>query len=292
DLVLFGTPWPLLLLGPRLKRRGFRYASLVYGAETLLPSALPGLREALARALAEADLLLVISQFTAGALRSLLEGKGRACPPIGLLRAQIDLHRFHPGSGGPAARRALGVPPEAKVVLCFGRLVRRKGVHRLIEALPAIKQHVPEAALVVAGTGPEERRLRRLAGNAGPVYFAGPVPEERAPGVYAAADVFVLPVADRWFGFEVEGLGVVLLEAAASGVPCIAGRSGGSPEAVRDGETGFVVDATDPDELVGRITWLLEDPDRGRDMGRAGRSFVENEFSALKPPTALLEWLA
>lgn len=292
DRILFGTPWPLLLLGPRLKRRGLRYASLVYGAETLLPSRVPGLSRALAQAFAEAELLLVISRFTEGVVRSLLEQRRSPAPPIDFVSAHIDLHRFHAGAGGAEARGALGIRDDDRVVLSFGRLVKRKGVHRLLEALPAIGARVPETVAVIAGAGPQERRLRRRAAGAGRVYFAGRVPDAQAPGVYAAADVFVLPVADRWFGLEAEGLGVVLLEAAACEVPCVTGRSGGSPEAVVDGQTGFVVDATRREELVERIVWMLEHRDEARAMGRAGRSFVEQRFSAAKPPTALLEWLS
>jgi phosphatidyl-myo-inositol dimannoside synthase len=152
---------------------------------------------------------------------------------------------------------------------------------------------VPEALLVVAGSGPQERRLRRLAlRTRTPVSFTGRVAHEDAPGVYAMADVFALPVADRWFGLDLEGLGVVLLEAAASGVACVTGRSGGTPEAVIDGETGFVVDAHDGEELAGAIVRLLEDRQTARKMGEAGRAHVEAEFSASLPPKPLLDWLA
>jgi phosphatidylinositol alpha-1,6-mannosyltransferase len=104
--------------------------------------------------------------------------------------------------------------------------------------------------------------------------------------------VFALPVADRYFGLEMEGLGVVLLEAAASGAPCVTGRSGGTPEAVLDGSTGFVVDAKDPDQLSDRIAWLLEHPERAIEMGLAGREHVRKEFSALELPASFLAWLS
>jgi phosphatidylinositol alpha-1,6-mannosyltransferase len=106
------------------------------------------------------------------------------------------------------------------------------------------------------------------------------------------ADVFALPVADRWFGLDSEGLGMVLLEAAACGVACVTGRSGGTPEAVIDGETGLVVDAHDGEELADAIVRLLEDSQTARRMGGGGRAYVEAEFSAALPPQPLLEWLA
>jgi phosphatidylinositol alpha-1,6-mannosyltransferase len=291
--ILFGTPWPLALLGPRLKRRGFRYAVIVHGAELLAPGAVPMLSAKLAEALAEAELLLPVSDYTASRIRLLLEGKGYEVPRVARLRARVDVDRFSPDVDAAAARRKLEISPDRSVVLCFGRLVRRKGIHRLIRVMPDIAGRVPEAILVVAGTGPQERRLRRLAlRTRTPVVFTGRVAHEDAPGVYAMADAFALPVADRWFGLDIEGLGMVLLEAAACGVACVTGRSGGTPEAVIDGETGFVVDAHDGEELADAIVRLLEDSHTARKMGEGGRAYVEAEFSAALPPKPLLEWLA
>jgi phosphatidylinositol alpha-1,6-mannosyltransferase len=223
-----------------------------------------------------------------------LERAKKRVPPIDLLRARVDLERFHPGAPGDAARRELGLTARDKVILCFGRLVPRKGVDRLIAVLPRVQEKVPEAAVVIAGTGPEEKKLRRMAAGSATsdrVIFAGRVSDEDAPGIYAAADIFSLPVVDRWFGLEIEGLGVVLLEAAACGVPCVTGNSGGTPEAVVNGRTGYVVDAADPDQLATRIIELLEDPTKARDMGRAGRAHVEEHFSQRALAPKLAQWL-
>ncbi|HEY7875514.1 MAG TPA: glycosyltransferase family 4 protein [Actinomycetota bacterium] len=289
ERVLFGTPWPLVLTGPRLARAGLRYSAIVHGAELTVPAAVPGLRHALARSLRGADALFAVSDYTVRSIRGLI---GPGGPSIDLLRARVDLERFRPDADAAAARSAYGIPPDAKVVLCFGRLVARKGVDRLIEALPAITARVPEAVLVVAGTGPELKSLRRLAARRrAPVLFTGRVDDAYAPGLYATASVFSLPVADRWFGLEVEGLGVVLLEAAACGVPCVTGRSGGTPEALVDGETGFVIDARDDAALVDRIAWLLEHPDDAARLGARGREHVAKEFTNRPLPPALLQWL-
>lgn len=291
ERILFGTPWPLALLGPSLVRRGLRYAVIVHGAEFLVPAAVPGLRSYLAHSLAGAELLLPVSDFTAQRLGALVgdRGSGR----IERLRARVDPERFHPTVDGRTIRQRLGIPPGVKVILCFGRLVPRKGVDRLIEALPQVTQKVPGTTLVIAGTGPEESELKKLAAKrAGRVIFAGRVPEADAPAFYAAADVFALPVADRWFGLEIEGLGVVLLEAAATGTPCVTGRSGGTPEAVIDGVTGLVVEATRHEDLVNALVRILEDDDLARAMGRAGREHVRSSFSTAIEPQALLEWLA
>ena len=285
DRILFGTPWPLVLLAPRLRRAGLGYAVIVHGAELLVPSAIPIVRRRLATALAGADLLLPVSEFTATKIRSLL----RTPPPIELLRARVDLTRFTPGAPGAQARRQLGIGRDQPMILVFGRLVRRKGVHRLIDALPEVRRRIPDAVLVVAGTGPERRRLERRAG--GGVIFTGRVDDDGAPAVYAAADVFCLPVADRWFGLEIEGLGVVLLEAAACEVPCVTGRSGGTPEAVVDGKTGFVINAHDRRALVDALCTVLEQHESTRSMGRLGREHVIAQFSNRKLPSGLMQWL-
>ncbi|MGH2779367.1 MAG: glycosyltransferase family 4 protein [Actinomycetota bacterium] len=290
--VVLGTPWPLALLGPQLRAKGLSYAVIVHGAELLLPAAVPGFRRRLARSMAGADLLLPVSDFTGDVLRNLIVDAGLPLPPIERLHARVDLERWRPDVDTSAVRARLALERSDKVVLCFGRLVKRKGVDRLIKILPDINERVPEAVVVVAGTGPELGKLEKLAKTSpGRVIIAGRIPDEEAPALYALADVFALPVVDRYRGLEIEGLGVVLLEAAACGTPCVTGRSGGTPEAVVDGMTGYVVDASDLDELRERITHLLERPQLARTMGLRGREHVAKEFSASDLPEPLLEWL-
>lgn len=290
--VLFGTPWPLSLLGPRLASAGLRYAVIVHGAELLVPSAIPGLRGRLARALSGADLLLPVSHFTAKTLQSVIQGRGLAVPPIEVTRARIDLERYRPDADSIGIRSKLGIDEHVRIVLAFGRLVRRKGVHRIIRAMADVRVRAPDAVLVVAGTGPRERSLHLLARRTrAPVVFTGRVTDAHAPALFAAADVFALPVADRSFGLNVEGLGVVLLEASACVTPCVTGRSGGTPEAVIDGLTGFVVDARDRHQLVDRVATLLEEPARAHEMGRAAREHVAKEFSRRPLPEKLIAWL-
>lgn len=292
DKVVFGTPWPLVLLGPQLRDAGLHYAVIVHGAELAVPAAVPFLRARVARALSSADVLMPVSDYTAGITTRLLQSRGCEVPPVERLRARVDLDRFRPGLDAAAIRARLGVGDKTKIVLCFGRLVPRKGVGRLIAAMPEIARRVPDTVLVVGGTGPEEKRLRRMAARlSAPVVFAGRVPDEDAPALYSTADVFALPVVDRWFGLEIEGLGVVLLEASACETPCVTGRSGGTPEAVRDGITGRVIDATDRPRLTGSIVELLVEDRLRRSMGAAAREHVAAEFSAAIPPQALLDWI-
>lgn len=289
--VLFGTPWPLLLRAPRLVDFGLSYAVIVHGAELVLPGALPFIGARLARALSGADLVLPVSAYTREQARSLLERRHLRVPPMAVARAGIDLDRFHPGVSTEAARARLGIPDGRRLVLSVGRLVPRKGVGRLVGAMPRITRRVPDALLVVAGRGPEEAKLKRRAAATGAeVMWLGEVPDVDLPALYAMASVYALAVADRWGGLEAEGLGIVLLEAAACGTPVVTGRSGGTPEAVLDGETGFVVDAHNPDQLADALVSLLEDSPRAQEMGAKGRAHVERHFSGT-PPQELLDWL-
>jgi phosphatidyl-myo-inositol dimannoside synthase len=166
-------------------------------------------------------------------------------------------------------------------VVCVSRLVPRKGQDVLIRALPEIRRRVPGTVLLCVGGGPDEPRLRRLAAEVGvaqDVVLTGAVPVEELPAHYDAGTVFAMPCRSRHAGLEVEGLGIVFLEASASGLPVVAGRSGGSPDAVRHGETGLVVDGTSTTQVAGAVAGLLQDPDRARAMGAAGRDWVQREW--------------
>jgi phosphatidylinositol alpha-1,6-mannosyltransferase len=161
------------------------------------------------------------------------------------------------------------------------RLVARKGQDSLIAALPEIRRQVPGAALLLVGDGPYGDRLRRLAADldvAEHVVFTGPVRWDELPAHHAVGDVFALPCRTRGRGLDVEGLGIVLLEAAAAGLPVVAGRSGGAPETVRPGQTGEVVDGRDVTELADTLAGLLSDPDRAQEMGAAGRDWMSREW--------------
>ncbi len=293
DRILFGTPWPLALLGPRLTRLGLRYASLAFGAELFVPAAVPYLKRRFIGSLGRADLLLPMSEATEHRLRSLIEANGTPPPTIEVMRARVDLERFSPSVPTAHVRSWLGLEEGAQMVLCFGRLVKRKGVDRLITVMEELSRSHPRVALVVAGTGPQEARLKRLAARqGGRVVFTGRVPAEESPSLYAAADIFALPVADRWFGLETEGLGIVLLEAAACGTPCVSGRSGGTVEAVINGETGLLIDATDHGQLMAALSRLLSSPEEAQSMGQNGRALVTHRYPPAHIPGELLHWLA
>jgi phosphatidylinositol alpha-1,6-mannosyltransferase len=159
--------------------------------------------------------------------------------------------------------------------------VARKGQDVLIRALPSVRARVPGTLLLLVGAGPDAARLRALAmghGVADAVVFTGAVAEPDLAAYHAAGDVFALPCRTRGLGLDVEGLGIALLEAAASGLPVVAGRSGGAPEAVREGRSGHVVDGRDVPALADVLVGLLDDPARAAAMGAAGRAWMREEW--------------
>uniref|UniRef100_UPI00047704F7 glycosyltransferase family 4 protein n=1 Tax=Nocardiopsis lucentensis TaxID=53441 RepID=UPI00047704F7 len=190
----------------------------------------------------------------------------------------VDTERFRPGAGGEEvrARHGLGGRP---VVVCVSRLVRRKGQDTLLRAWPRVLADVPDAALLVVGDGPDAERLRSAARGMDSVVLTGAVPAEELPAHYDAGDVFAMPCRTRRGGLDVEGLGIVYLEASSTGLPVVAGDSGGAPDAVLADETGYVVDGSLPGPTARALIRLLRDPDRAARMGARGREWVSREWS-------------
>ena len=192
----------------------------------------------------------------------------------------VDEKVFRPGLDATHITQQLGFT-DRPLIVSVGRLVPRKGQDRLIEVLPAIRKRVKDAALVIVGEGPYrsklEARVRELD-LAEHVRLVGRVPLAQLPLYLSAGQVFAMPSRNRLGGLEVEGLGIVYLEASACAIPVIAGDSGGAPDAVREGVTGFVVNGQDRQALIERIVTLLENPDLAKRMGAAGREFVEQKW--------------
>lgn len=257
DVVLFAAPHPLAHLGPRLRRdTGVPYAVMCHGAEITVPAAFPITRQFVRWPLVRADGLVAVSAFTAGRVRRLT---GRDAVVVG---AGVD----------PAFSPA-GEPPARPVVGCVSRFVPRKGQRRVLDAVARLRSEGRDVSVLLVGAGRDEGRLRRRAARLGvPTTFAVAVPFADLPARYREMTVFAMPCRSRWFGLEAEGLGIVFLEAAASGLPVVAGDSGGAPETVLPGVTGFVVD-TDR-SLRDAIALLLDDPHLARTMGAAGRDRV------------------
>ncbi|MDT7570840.1 MAG: phosphatidyl-myo-inositol dimannoside synthase [Actinomycetota bacterium] len=270
DRVWFGAAAPLGLLARRLHLH--RSVASTHGHEVGW-ALLPGARQVLARIGRDVDVVTYLGEYTRARLAPLV-------PRLERLPSGVDTAVFRPGAGGEEVRRRHGLS-ERPVVVCVSRLVPRKGQDVLIRALPEIRRRVPDTALLCVGGGPYLPALQRMAreeGVADAVVFTGSVPWAELPAHYDAGDVFAMPCRTRRRGLEVEGLGIVFLEASATGLPVVAGRSGGSPDAVLDGTTGHVVDGTSVEEVAGSVAGLLADPARARAMGADGRSWVEEEW--------------
>jgi phosphatidylinositol alpha-1,6-mannosyltransferase len=277
EAVWFGAAAPLALLAPGLRKAGAaRLVASTHGHEVGW-SMLPGARQALHRIGSAADVVTFVSKYTRSRFAAAF-GRFAALEP---LFSGVDTEVYRPD---PAARdeiRARYGLGDRPVVLCVSRLVPRKGQDALIRALPLIRREVPDAALLLVGGGPYADRLHRLAeqqGVAQDVVFTGSVPWGELPAHYAAGDVFAMPCRTHGRGLDVEALGIVYLEAAAAGLPVLAGRSGGAPEAVRDGVTGHVVEGTDVPTIADTLSGLLGDRERAAKMGQAGREWVRADW--------------
>jgi len=277
DTALFGAAAPLGLIAPALRAAGVGHlVGVTHGHETGWV-ALPGARQLLQRIAGDLDVLTYISQYTRERLEPALDGRTR----LEQLSPGVDVDLFTPEADGAAVRRrhSLGAAP---VVVCVSRLVARKGQDVLVSGWPRVLARHPDARLLLVGGGPAEKSLRRAVARLGlerSVVLTGPVAADELPAYYAAGDVFAMPCRTRRAGLDVEGLGMVFLEAAACGRPVVAGTSGGAPEAVQEGVTGHVVDPRSPDAVAGAIAGLLDDPAKARVMGMAGRAWVEQRWS-------------
>jgi phosphatidylinositol alpha-1,6-mannosyltransferase len=276
--VWFGAAAPLGLLAPALRRAGAqRLVATTHGHEAGWAQ-LPAARQLLRRVGESTDTITYLGEYTRSRIAAALspEAAGRMVrlPP------GVDEKTFHPGSGGDAVRARLGLT-DRPVVVCVSRLVPRKGQDTLIRAMPRILAGEPEAVLLIVGDGPYEKELRGLAhetGVADSVRFTGAVPWSELPAHYGAGDVFAMPCRTRRGGLDVEGLGIVYLEASATGLPVVAGDSGGAPDAVLDGETGWVVRGGSAEDTADRIVALLGDAELRRRMGERGREWVEEKW--------------
>jgi phosphatidylinositol alpha-1,6-mannosyltransferase len=193
----------------------------------------------------------------------------------------VDSELFRPDAGGADRRASLGLA-DRPVVVCVSRLMPRKGQDALVRALPEIRRRVPDAALVLVGGGPSRARLEKLAqdhGVADHVVLTGSVNHADLPAWYGVGDVFAMPCRERLGGLDLEGLGMVFLEAAACGKAVVAGRSGGSVDAVLDRQTGRLVDGRAIDEVAAVVSGLLADPSLAAAMGARGRQWVNDAWS-------------
>jgi len=262
DLVLYGAPYPLAQLGPRLRKSsGVPFAVMTYGAEAIIPMVIPVLRQMVAWPLRQADHTFSLSAYTGAKVRAVT---GRR--PV-VLGAGIDIEVFRPAEE----------PPTEFVIGCVSRFIPRKGHDKVLRAVGELRERGHDVSALIVGTGRLEMRLRRLAEKLGvPATFATDVTWAELPDLYRRMSVFVMPSVSRWWGLEAEGLGLVYLEASASGLPVVAGPSGGAPETVTR-DTGFVASSTD--EIVTCVEQLIRDETLRNRLGSAGKTYVAETYT-------------
>ena len=280
ELIQFGHPLPTGLLGPALARRtGLPYVVFLGGAELTLPAAVPGVGTALRSVLRQASLLLTVSSYTAAQASQQTGGATRAA----VLRPALDVTGFAPAPPEEAAAARAGAGVRGPLVVCVGRLVPRKGQDRLIDALGLLAGEFPDLELALIGGGRLDGSLARRArqrGVADRVRLLGALGPGELARWFAAADLFASPCRTRWGGLEVEGFGIVFAEAALAGLPVMAGRSGGAPEAVVPGDSGIVVDGSSAAEVAAGLARLLRRSARQRArMGHRGRDLALRRHS-------------
>lgn len=277
EAVWFGAAAPLALMAPLLRRAGAtRIVAATHGHEVGW-SMIPGARQALRAIGDHTDVITYVSRYTRGRFAAAFGPRAA----LEYLPPGVDTTVFRPDPDARAhlrARYGLGQRP---TILCLSRLVPRKGQDVLVAAMREIRRRVEGAVLVIAGRGPYEQRLRALADSTGvadDVVFTGRVAAAELAAHYTIADVFAMPCRTRAGGLDVEGLGIVYLEASATGVPVVAGNSGGAPETVRAGRTGVVVDGRCGSEVCDALVELLDNRTVAARMGAAGRAWAQQRW--------------
>jgi phosphatidylinositol alpha-1,6-mannosyltransferase len=280
ELVVIDPAVPLGLVGPSLR---LPYAVVLHGAEVTVPGRLPITKQALARVLKRSSHVIAAGEYS---MREANRAAGRELPGT-VVPPGVDIDRFRPMSSSERAdtRRRFALPSDAQVIVSISRLVPRKGFDTAIRAVAQLRTTHPDVVLVISGRGRDEDRLRKLAVELdAPVRFLGRVSNDDLPKLYGCADIFAMLCRNRWNGLEQEGFGIVFVEAAACGIPQVAGDSGGAAEAVADGETGIVLrhpasgDAAVA-QAVDAFRRLLDNDGERIRMGAASRERAVLEFS-------------
>lgn len=292
--VVFGAAAPLGLLAKPLRKMGVtRIVGITHGHEA--GWAITPITRQVLRAIGDnVDQLTYLGDYTKSKIGGVLSETART--HMRQLAPAVDPEVFHPRNQQAAAqlRSQFGLL-DKKVIVCVSRLMERKGQDVLIKSMPTILERIPDAHLVIVGDGTYASRLHSIVEKysmSNHITFAGKVPYADLPAWYAIGDVFAMPCRTRNGGWDVEGLGIVFLEASATGLPVIAGDSGGAPDAVLHGQTGMVVDGTDIPSVAANIIDVLADPEKSELMGRAGREWVLQHWTWDRAVTRLQMLLA
>ena len=278
EVVVFGAAAPLALMASALRKSGVKkIIALTHGHEVWWAKIFP-FNLAMKRIGNGVDHLTFLGEFTRNAIaQSLTQRSAHAMVKIA---PGIDTSHFIPQPDAMQKRITLGLENK-KIIISVGRLVHRKGQDKLIEALPSVLEKIPNAHLLIVGEGPYKSHLEKLANKLSlseNITFVGRILYDKLPSYLSAADLFVMPSRSRFFGLEVEGLGIVYLEASACGIPVVAGNSGGAPDAVLDGVTGLCVDGTDVNQIAQAVIEICSDAARASKMGSAGRDWIVDQW--------------
>jgi len=277
EIVAFGAAAPLALMAPTLRRAGAtRIVALTHGHEVWWSKIFP-FNLAMRRIGHTTDALTYLGDFTKMAISQALSST--SAKRMVKIAPGIDIEHFKPVDASEL-KKELGLENK-KVIVSVGRLVHRKGQDKLIESMPTIIRGIPQAHLLIIGEGPYRKHLTELVDKLGlssHVSFIGRIQYAQLPHYICIGDVFAMPSRSRFFGLEVEGLGIVYLEASACGLPVIAGSSGGAPDAVIEGVTGVVVNGLDVPAISQSVTELLGNRDASQKMGLAGRKWIEENW--------------
>ncbi len=279
--ILFGAAAPLGLLASPLRKLGVKnIVGMTQGHETGWAMT-PGTRQALRKIGNNTDYLTYISEYTHQKIAKALSPQAAA--RMRRIVPGVNITEFSPAnsSSGNDLRAKLGWT-DRPVIVCVSRLMARKGQDELIRALPMVQKTSPMASLIIVGEGPYRKDLESLIKKFGLekfVHLTGKVSQSDLSKWYAAGDIFAMPCRTRMGGWDVEGLGIVFLEGSATGLPVVVGDSGGAIDAVLDGETGYLVDGSNTNEIAQRISYLISNPDVAKKMGEAGRNWVTQEWT-------------
>ena len=278
DVVVFGAAAPLALMSPSLRKSGVKkIIALTHGHEVWWARIFP-FNFAIKRIGKNVDHLTYLGEFTRQAISKALSRK--SATEMVKIAPGIDTAHFIPQPDAMQKRKELGLQ-DKKIIISVGRLVHRKGQDNLIQAMPAVLKKIPNAHLLLVGEGPYKKHLEKLVMKSSleqNVTFAGRIMYDRLPSYLSAADLFAMPSRSRFFGLEVEGLGIVYLEASACGIPVVAGNSGGAPDAVLEGVTGLCVDGTNIEQITAAIVEICSDAERASHMGAAGRNWIVDQW--------------
>lgn len=276
DLVLLDPAWPLGLLGPKLSRP---YGVVLHGAEVAIPGRIPFVASSLRYVLRHASVALCAGSYPEDEARRVT---AEYMPPVVQVPPGVDTKQFTPLSQKRRreVRKTFGFSDDDLVVSSYSRLVPRKGMDTLIRASVRLAQNFPRLRVVIGGAGRDRDRLEKMANRLeAPVTFLGRVPEEELSDWLASTDLMVMDCRSRWFGLEQEGFGIVFLNAASCGVPAVAGRSGGSHEAVVDGVTGYVVSNSRSERaLAAAMAVLLGDDVTRKRFASQARTVARTQF--------------